>query len=148
MNADQSHYFRYRVLYAHLLKTHNIFKGHNSEIKIKLSSNDMKGATCEPSVARRRRDARSAPASFIPHVSHLYCPCLPDFISLWFPKFRVCLFLCALFSSPFVFPSSPSLFLCTFFLPSLPFHYSVQEWLLTAKFCLQLTRIYYLQSNL
>jgi hypothetical protein len=68
--------------------TQNISNGQQTERKIKLSSDYMKGPTCEPSVnvfsfaARRRLDFRSAPACVV-CTTHS----LPIFISLVYPTF-------------------------------------------------------------
>jgi len=85
--------------------TRNVSNGQQTQRKIKLSSDDMKGPICEPSVnvfisaARRRLDARSAPACAVctTHSSHLYFPCLPDFYLTPVSQLSCLLCSCALY---------------------------------------------------
>ena len=83
----------------------NISNGQQTQRKIKLSSDDTKGPTCEPSVnvfcfaARRRLDGRSAPACVVctTHSPHLYFPCLSDFYLTPVSQLSCLLCSCALY---------------------------------------------------
>ena len=122
--------------------TQNISNDQQTERKIKLSSDDLKGPTWEPSVnvfsfaARRRLDARSAPACVLrtTHSPHLYFPFSSDFYLTTFSKLPCLLCSCALYFPLSLRTSFITFSLCASFLLSLPFHYSVLEWLITTKF--------------